>query len=216
MDNYTRRRTSSKEARAIAKRDRGGAIARELKTQAIILGGFVTLIWILEIIDTIFLQGALDIYGIRPHSIVGLRGILFAPFLHGGLAHVAANTIPFVTLGWLIMLRETKDFLLVTAVTMLVGGLGTWLVGSANSIHIGASGLVFGYLGFLLLRGYFERSLTAILFSVIVGLLYGGLIWGVLPLQIGISWQGHLFGFVGGGLAARLLARRKKQLDRVG
>ena len=193
---------SSKEAKAIA---------RELKTQVIILGGFIALIWTLEIVDQLLLGGALLSYGIRPRSIIGLRGILFAPFLHAGFAHVAANTIPFLTLGWLIMLRETSDFFVVTAVTMVISGLGTWLIGSANSIHIGASGLIFGYLGFLLLRGYFERSVTAILFSLIVGFVYGGLIWGVLPLQLGVSWQGHLFGFIGGGVAARLLARQKQR-----
>ncbi|WP_250122180.1 rhomboid family intramembrane serine protease [Chroococcidiopsis sp. CCMEE 29] len=194
----------------IEKRDTKTSIVREIKTQATILGGFVALIWTVEILDLLLFGGALNAYGIRPHSIIGLRGIIFAPFLHGGLAHVAANTIPFLTLGWLVMLRETSDFFVVTAVTMLVSGLGTWLFGSPNSIHIGASGLVFGCLGFLLLRGYFERSVTAILFSLIVGAFYGGLVWGVLPLQFGISWQGHLFGFIGGGLAARLLSRRKR------
>lgn len=187
------------------------AIAGEVKTQAIVLGGFIAIIWILEIIDLLFFRGALDAYGLRPRSITGLRGILFSPFLHGGLAHVAANTIPFLTLGWLIMLRQTSDFLVVTAVTMLTSGIGVWLFGSPYTIHIGASGLVFGYFGFLLLRGYFERSVTAIFFSLAVGLLYGSLIWGVLPLQLGISWQGHLFGFIGGALTARLLPRRRKR-----
>ena len=191
---------SSKEAKAIA---------RELKTQVIVLGGFIAFIWALEILDLLFLGGALNAYGIRPRSIIGLRGILFAPFLHGGLAHLVANTVPFLTFGWLIMLREASDFFVVTAVTMLISGLGVWLFGSPYTIHIGASGLIFGYFGFLLLRGYFERSFSAILFSLIVGLLYGSLIWGVLPLQVGISWQGHLFGFLGGVLAARLLARRR-------
>jgi membrane associated rhomboid family serine protease len=93
---------------------------------------------------------------------------------------------------------------------MLVSGLGTWLVGSSNSVHIGASGIIFGYLGFLLLRGYFERNFPSILLSLIVGFLYGGTIWGVLPIQYGVSWQMHLFGFIGGVIAARLLARRKK------
>lgn len=186
------------------------AIARELKTQVIVLGGFIASFWTLEFVDLLLLGGGLDAYGIIPRRVIGLRGILFAPFLHGGLAHLAANTIPFLTLSWLIMLRETRDWFIVTAVTMLISGLGTWLIAPVNTIHIGASGLVFGYLGFLLLRGYFERSATAILFSLIVGLLYGGLVWGVLPLQYGVSWQGHLFGFIGGGLAARLLARRKR------
>jgi membrane associated rhomboid family serine protease len=92
---------------------------------------------------------------------------------------------------------------------MLVSGLGVWLFG-ASGVHVGASGLIFGYLGFLLLRGYFERNFPSILLSLIVGFLYGGAIWGVLPTQPGISWEGHLFGFIGGVLAARLLARRKK------
>lgn len=185
------------------------ALARELKTHALILGGFIALIWILEIVDLFFLRGALNAYGIRPRTISGLRGILFAPFLHGGLGHLIANTVPFLILGWFVMLRETSDFFVVTAITMLTSGLGVWLFASPYTIHIGASGLIFGYFGFLLLRGYFDRSLLSVVLSLIVGLLYGSLIWGVLPLQFGISWQGHLFGFIGGALAARLLARRR-------
>ena len=187
------------------------AIAQEFKTQVLILGGLVAIFWGLEIVDTSFLRGTLDLYGIRPRSLIGLRGILFAPFLHGSFAHLAANTAPFLTLGWLVMLREMRDFFVVTIITMLVSGIGVWLTAPAYSIHIGASGLIFGYFGFLLLRGYFERSFAAILFSLIVGLLYGGIIWGVLPLQYGISWQGHLFGFIGGAIAARLLARPKRR-----
>ena len=186
------------------------AIARELKSHGIILGGFVAIIWILEIVDIFFLRGRLNSYGILPRHLIGLRGILFAPFLHGGFGHLIANTVPFLTLGWLIMLRETSDFFAVSALTMLVSGLGVWLFGSP-AFHIGASGLIFGYLGFLLLRGFFERSFISILLSLIVGFLYGGVIWGVLPTQPGVSWEGHLFGFIGGVLAARLLSRRPKR-----
>lgn len=178
----------------------------EVKSQIAILGGFVGLMWVLEIVD-LALGGALNQFGIRPHSLIGLRGILFAPFLHGNLLHLIANTVPFLILGWLVMLRRTSDFLPVTAVVMLVSGLGTWLFAPSYTLHIGASGVVFGYLGFLLSRGYFERSLGSIAMSVIVGVLYGGMIWGVLPGQLGISWQGHLFGFIGGIIAARLLAK---------
>jgi membrane associated rhomboid family serine protease len=184
------------------------ALARELKTQGTILGGFVATIWVLEVVD-IFLGGALNRYGILPRNLIGLRGILFAPFLHGNFAHLIANTIPFLTLGWFVMLRETSDFFVVTGITMLVSGLGVWLFGSAG-LHIGASGVVFGYLGFLLARGYFERNIPSILLSVIVGFLYGGAIWGVLPTQPGVSWEGHLFGFIGGVIAARFLSQRKK------
>lgn len=178
----------------------------EVKAQAAILGGFVGLMWALEILD-LFLGGALNQFGIRPHSLIGLRGILFAPFLHGSLLHLIANTVPFIILGWLVMLRRTSDFWLVTAIGMLISGLGVWLFAAPFSIHIGASGVVFSYLGFLLSRGFFERSLGAISLSLVVGLLYGSMIWGVLPIQYGISWQGHLFGFIGGIVAARMLSK---------
>lgn len=191
-------------------RNEVGGIAREIRAQVLILGAFVGLMWVLEIIDAPLggggrWCGGLNQFGIFPRQIAGLRGILFAPFLHGGFAHLIANTIPFATLGWLVMLRRTTDFWLVTAIAMLIGGLGTWLFG-APGCHIGASGVIFGYLGFLISRGYFERRIGSVLFSIVVLLLYGGLLWGVLPLRIGISWEGHLFGFIGGVIAAKLLA----------
>lgn len=184
------------------------AIARELKTQVMIIGGFVVLLWAIELINSL-LGRALNVYGVIPRTGIGLRGILFMPFLHGNFAHLAANTIPLIVLGWLIMLRKTSDFFTVSIVTMVVSGLGIWLTGAPHSVHIGASGLIFGYLGFLLLRGYFERRISSIILSLTVGLVYGSLIWGVLPSQPGISWQGHLFGLIGGGLAAKLLAKPK-------
>ena len=190
-------------------RGRLRAVGRRLKSQAIVLGGFIAVIWLVESGDWLVWKGALDGYGIRPRELAGLWGILFAPFLHGDFGHVAANTVPFVVLGWLVALRRISDFFLVSAAIMLIGGLAVWLIGPAHSVHIGASGLVFGYLGFLLLRGYFERSPVAILVAIVVGVVYAGVLPGLLPGQPGISWQGHLFGFAAGIIAARLLARRK-------
>lgn len=186
----------------------GKAIVNELKTQILILAGFVITFWVVEIVDLIVYGGQLDQYGILPRHIIGLRGILWSPFLHGNLAHLIANTGPFLILGWLVMVQETTDFFWVTAITMLVAGGGVWLFG-APAYHIGASSLIFGYLGFLLFRGLFERNLGSIALSLVVGFIYGGLIWGVLPGQPGISWEGHLFGLIGGVLAARFLANRK-------
>jgi membrane associated rhomboid family serine protease len=179
--------------------------AREIKTQLLTLGGLVALMWAIEIVDHIPSLN-LDIYGIIPRNPIGLRGILFAPFLHGNFPHLVANTVPFLTLGWLVMWRRTLDFWIVSAIAAVIGGLGTWLIGPSNSVHVGASGVIFGYLGFLLSRGYFERNFSSMALSVAVGVLYGGLLWGVLPQQQGISWQGHLFGFIGGVVEARLLA----------
>ena len=137
-----------------------------------------------------------------------MRGILFAPFIHGDFPHLIANTVPFLTLGWLVMLQRTSDFFTVTAWTMLVGGMGVWLFGAPRSVHIGASILIFGYLGFLLLRGYFQRNVPSIFLSIVVALVYGSLVWGVLPSQPGVSWQSHLFGFIGGAIAARYIAKK--------
>ena len=189
-------------------------IGQTLRTQAIILGGFIIFIWVLEAIDWA-LGGSLDQFGIVPRQASGLWGIGAAPLLHVGFAHVAANTIPFLVLGWFVLLRGVKTFMLVTLIVMLVSGFGTWLIAPSASIHLGASGLVFGYFGYLLLRGYFERSWEAIVWSVVVALLYGGMMIGLFPRSVGISWQMHLFGFMGGGLAAYLLANEQiaRELD---
>ena len=175
-----------------------------------ILFASVAVFWAIEILDFFVFNGSLDRYGIQPRETIGLLGILFAPLLHGGFGHLIANTIPFVTLGWLTMIQETSDFFIVSLVSALVGGLGVWLFGGANSVHIGASILIYGYLGFLLLRGYFQKNFPSIALSIFVAIAYGSFIWGVFPSQMGVSWQGHLFGFIGGAIAARMVAKEKK------
>jgi membrane associated rhomboid family serine protease len=189
----------------IVNSQRDTAIAQELKTHAVILGSCVALFWAIEIWDLIS-GGTLNRYGIRPRELTGLWGIFFAPFLHSTLAHVAANTASFLVLGWLVMLRRTRDFWVVSLIAMIIGGLGTWLIGAPRTVHLGASGVIFGYLGFLLFRGYFERRILSMFLALVTGFLYGGMLWGILPLQFRVSWQGHLFGFIGGVIAARLLA----------
>ena len=184
-------------------------LARDLKTQVTILASFVAIMWIVEIADFIVFRGGLDRFGILPRHPSSLWGIFFMPFLHGNFPHLMANTVPFITLGWLVMVRSIRDFWLATAIVIVVGGAGVWLFGSPG-YHVGASGLIFGYLGFLLLRGLFERSFTGIMLSLVVGSAYGSLIWGVLPGRPGVSWEGHLFGFLSGVLAAYWLSRKTK------
>jgi len=170
----------------------------------------IAIFWVVEILDVFIFHGSLDRYGVQPHSVIGLRGILFAPFLHGGFGHLVANTIPFITLGWLTMIQDTNDFYIVSIVSALVGGMGVWIFGSPDSVHIGASILIYGYLGFLLLRGYFQKNFPSIALSIFVAIAYGSFIWGVFPSRIGVSWQGHLFGFIGGAIAAKLVAQENK------
>ena len=184
------------------------SLQSKLKVQVAVLGGFVAFIWLLEMVDQLLFRGALDNFGVWPRTAVGLWGILLAPVLHAGFGHVMANTVPFVVLGWFVLVRRLRDFVIVSIITVIVSGLGIWLIAPSNTVHLGASGLIFGYFGYLLLRGYFERSLASIFWSILVLFLYGGMIWGVLPQQVGISWQSHLFGFIGGGLAAYWLAQR--------
>lgn len=181
-----------------------GALPADLQQGLRWLVGWLVLLWILEILD-LLLRGALDRLGIRPRQLVGLPGILLAPLLHGNLGHLAANTGPLAILGTLILLDGQSSWLVVTATAWLVSGLGVWLLGRPRTNHLGASGVVFGYLGFLLLRGYFVQSPTAVGIALLVGFLYGGVLWGLLPLRQGRSWTGHAFGFLGGAIAARYL-----------
>lgn len=159
--------------------------------------------WVLEVIDTVA-GHRLDRYGIAPRQLDGLDGIVWAPFLHLGFGHLIANTIPFALLGGAIALGSAQRFVMVTVIVAAVSGVGTWLTGPANSVHIGASGLVFGFLTYLLARGVFARNILYVLGGIVVFMLYGGVLWGVLPAP-GISWQGHLFGAIGGVVAAYAL-----------
>lgn len=170
-----------------------------------VVAALVAVMWVVEIID-LLPRTDLDRFGIQPRTLVGLRGIVFAPFLHNGLGHLLSNTITFLILGWLIAASGTTRYLEVTVIVGLVGGFGTWLTGAAGSIHIGASGLVFGYLTYLLARAVFEKRIIYLLGGAIVFFLYGGVLWGLVP-KPGISWQGHIFGAVGGVAAAAALHR---------
>lgn len=179
----------------------------EIRAQARVLGGFVGVLWAIHIVNAVLFGGQLSALGIHPRTLSGLFGILLAPLLHVNFAHLSANTVPLIVLGALVMQRRKRDLLTVSVLSALVGGLGTWLIAPSASVHVGASILIFGYLGYLLLRGVFERRIWPIVGSVATFVLYGGALWGILPGQSGISWQGHLFGLLGGILAARLLAR---------
>jgi membrane associated rhomboid family serine protease len=164
--------------------------------------------WALEVADYM-VDGRLDEYGVRAHRIADLPQIFSAPFLHAGFGHLMANSVPFLVLGFLAAARGLTKFVVTNLLVIVVAGLGVWFTGPADMETLGASILVFGYFGYLLGRGIFERHLADIAIAVVVVLLYGTMVLGVLPSNPGISWQGHLFGMIGGVLAAWTLRRRR-------
>ncbi len=165
--------------------------------------GFVVIaLWIIHVVDTWLLRGGLkERFGIRPRTGFNPLNFLLAPLLHVNFAHLAANSVPLFILGALVLVQGQPTFWLMTLFVMLVGGLGTWFLGKPNTLHVGASGVILGYFGFILASIFFMPDLATILVAGIVVVLYIGLIWQILPRK-GVSFTGHLFGFLGGILAA--------------
>jgi len=158
----------------------------------------VAFVWGLEIIDLI--PGInLDIFGVRPRSVTGLIGIPLMPFLHGDFSHLLSNTFPFLILGWIVLRAEKGNFIVATTTIILLCGIGTWLIGRNNSVHIGASGLVYGYFGYVMVRAFMERRPMWIATGLVVAFFYGSMVLGMLPVfNQEISWEGHLCGMVAG------------------
>lgn len=174
------------------------------------VGAFVVLLWVVEVVD-VLVNHRLDGYGVEPRDTDGLLGIVFAPVLHASWDHLIANTAPVLVLGFLVLLGGIAQGVAVTAVIWVVAGVGVWLTAPDDTVHLGASMLVFGWLAHLLVRGFVSRSPAHLGVALLVFLLYGGALLGVLPGQPGVSWQGHLFGAVGGVLAALLLTARQRR-----
>jgi membrane associated rhomboid family serine protease len=171
----------------------------------LVMAAVVAVLWAMEILDTLTLH-ALDRLALDPRVPGSLPEVFTAPLVHFGFGHLIANTVPLFILGFLVALRGVGRFALVSLVIVAVGGVLTWATESAGLVG-GASGVVFGYFGFLVARGIFDRRLVDVLIGVAVFLVYGGMLWGILPTQPYISWKGHLFGLIAGVLAAWWLRR---------
>ncbi|QIK71050.1 rhomboid family intramembrane serine protease [Propioniciclava coleopterorum] len=171
------------------------------------IGSWLALLWLLEGVDAVT-GGALDTFGVSPRDVTELPQILSAPFLHFGFNHLIANSVPFLVLGVLVRMTGRRDFWVATLCSIVVSGLVAWLVSAPYTVTAGASGLIFGWLGFLLVRGLFARNWVQILVSAAVFGFFGGMLWGVFPTMPGVSWQAHLGGVLGGVLAAWWLTRR--------
>jgi membrane associated rhomboid family serine protease len=175
---------------------------------------FVPVLFVIELVD-MQLDHRLDwAGGIKPRVITGLDGILFAPLLHAGFAHLVANSVPLILMGTFVLADGGRRFLLSTALIAAVSGLGVWFFGPSDTLTVGASGVIFGYLGVLLMRGLVEHSWWNIAVGLLIALLYGWQLIGVLPTDERISWQAHLFGFIGGLIAAVVFRRRRPREPR--
>jgi membrane associated rhomboid family serine protease len=171
------------------------------------MGLFVLALWVIHFVDTVVLHDALKKrFGLRPRSRFSPLSILISPFLHVDRRHLAANSIPFFVLGSLVMIQGQPVFWLTTLIIILIAGMGIWLLGKRNTIHMGASGLILGYFGYTLASVLFAPDLATIIVAVVVVILYLGLIWQIVPLKKGVSTTGHLFGFLGGMVAAGVAA----------
>ncbi len=153
----------------------------------------------------------LDSFGIRPRTLRGIPGILLAPFLHRDFAHLSANTLPLLGLSFILALTGMKRFFAATLIIVLVTGSAVWVFGRSNAIHLGASGIVFGYLGFLLVKGFIEKRARWIAVSILLGFLYSGFMYNMLPSDRTVSWESHFFGFLSGIFASYILAIAPKQ-----
>ena len=182
------------------------------------LSGFVVALWIIQTVNWATGYGLNSAFGLIPRQISGFDGVVGMPFLHGSFAHLGANTAPLLVLGALLAATTTRALVAINTVVVGLGGTLVWLLGS-SAIHIGASGLVFGWFGFLIMRGLVDRSIVTLGAAVLVAVLYGSIIWGALPGQPGVSWEAHLFGAIAGAVAAFLTraqvhAPRMREVDR--
>jgi membrane associated rhomboid family serine protease len=184
-----------------------GVLGAQIKARVLLLAQFVGSMWLVYFLSAALPSLHLIRHGVVPRTLGGLQGILFAPWLHESLGHIMANTSGLLILGWLCMWPRIANFWQATLGGMLGAGICAWLLGAPYSVHIGASGLVFGYAGYLVARGFYTRNLLSILVALCVAGSYGlSLLFGVLPLYPGVSWQSHIGGALGGILAARIAA----------
>lgn len=187
----------------IVPQDRDGGLGAAISTAI----GYLVLIWTVFLVNEFVFGGALNNFGVRPRETSTLWGILTAPLLHADYGHIVANSLPGALFAGLIAMSSKRLFWQVTLLITVVGGGLTWLVGGVNTVHIGASGLIYGWLAFLVVRGFVNRRVMQIILGVILASMYSGLIWGVLPTQMAVSWQMHLFGGLAGIWAAVMFKR---------
>jgi len=171
---------------------------------------FVLFLWIVEIIDQVVFHGALDNFGIIPRDVTRLWAIVLAPLLHDGYAHLAANTLPLLVLGTVTGITSRRSYFAVSGALYLFSGMFIWVFAPGNTLLVGASGLCYSYLGYILARGFFGGRLISLAIAAFVWTIYSPTLIGVLPnsYAANVSWQGHLIGFLVGAVVAFLQGRK--------
>ena len=199
---------------APAKKQRSALLPANVRAAGITVGAFAVLLTVVQLVN-VLTDNSLVRYGIQPRSVDGLIGILTAPFIHASWSHLLANLVPVLVLGFLVMVGSVRQFVAVTVLVWLISGCGVWLIAPANTDTVGASGLVFGWLAYLIARGVFTRSWKHILLGLVLLALYGSVFWtGIVTIAVRdisgvvtVSWQAHLFGALAGVLAGFLVAK---------
>ncbi|WP_425341951.1 rhomboid family intramembrane serine protease [Amycolatopsis coloradensis] len=183
------------------------------RAAAIVALAFTVLLYLVELVDVV-LPADLDQGGILARDLSGLDGVLWAPLLHAGWGHLFSNTVPVLVFAFLAMSAGIGRWVLVTAIIWVLSGVGVWLISPGGTVTVGASGVAFGWLAFLLVRGIFNRAVGQILVAVVLLGIWSGMLWGLLPGDPNVSWQGHLFGALSGVFAAWLMARMDRSQAR--
>jgi membrane associated rhomboid family serine protease len=178
---------------------------RKFRDALIVMGAFLGVIWLLQLVNVADGYRLDSEFGILPEHLSRLPDIFTAPFLHFSWQHIEGNSVPLFVLGVLAAYRSIARFFLVSLIVAVTSGLAVWLFQSGNELTVGASGLIFGYFGYVLVRGFFDRSVVDIVVGLVAGVLYWTILEVAIPGTPGVSWIGHVGGLVGGVLAAWLL-----------
>ncbi|WP_370324232.1 rhomboid family intramembrane serine protease [Amycolatopsis sp. WAC 04197] len=184
------------------------------RAAAVVALAFTALLYLVELVDVVLPLDLDQSGGIVAREVSDLDGVLWAPLLHAGWGHLFSNTVPVLVFAFLAMSAGIGRWVLVTAIIWVLSGLGVWLIAPSGTVTVGASGVAFGWLAFLLVRGIFNRAVGQILVAVVLLGIWSGMLWGLLPGDTGISWQGHLFGALSGVFAAWLMARADRSQAR--
>jgi membrane associated rhomboid family serine protease len=185
------------------------AMIAEAKKALWVMVGLLAVLWVIQLVNAPTGYDLSQEFGIEARDPASLPEIFSAPFLHGSWAHIEGNSGPLFVFGFLAAYRGVKKWLGVSVLIIVASGLGVWFISPSHSVTVGASGLVFGYFGYIIVRGLFDRHLIDIVIGLVMALCFAYQFASLLPTEEGVSWQGHMFGFAGGIIGGWLFRDRR-------